>query len=117
MKINYCRLVILLALFVVGIQSFSALILSIAPAKLVAIQTHWTFLGLEKKTWGDLHGAFGVAFLVMIVLHLFHNRKSLFRHLHPRQDGKANLELLLALIAVALYFLIVIIVPDTIGWL
>jgi len=49
----------------------------LAPSGRVARATHWTYLGLDKHTLGEVHTYFGFAMLAIVTVHVLLNWKPL----------------------------------------
>lgn len=73
--------------FISVLTTFSFLIIAVTGAVLyitppgrVANWTNWTFWGLGKHQWGALHICFSAIFLLCCLVHIWLNRKPLFRY-------------------------------------
>jgi len=62
----------------------SSIVLFAAPPGRMARDLGWTFLGLDKRSWTDIHVAFGMLFLGMAVWHLVSNWRALMNHIRHR---------------------------------
>ena len=56
-------------------------VLYITPPGRVANWTNWQFWGLSKHQWIDLHICFSALFLIVSIIHIWLNGKSLLRYL------------------------------------
>ena len=65
---------------------FSGLALYLRPEGSIARWTSWQMLGLDKKGWEGVHTFFCLTFVMVAVLHLVLNLKSLLRYLSPGMD-------------------------------
>jgi hypothetical protein len=63
---------------------FTGTILYIEPHGRVAYWTKWSFLGLEKDQWGNIHIFSGLSFLVVGGFHLYYNWKPLIKYLSDK---------------------------------
>ena len=73
--------------------SFIVLILSsgvlyFIPNRKVTAWTEWSFLGLDKQQWDNLHINLGIFFLVMMVWHIYFNWKPLTNYLKVKKELK-----------------------------
>lgn len=62
-------------------------VLFIAPSGQIARETGWTFWGLARGAWGDLHAALGVLFIVGIVGHVVGHLRGLVQAMLGRRKG------------------------------
>ena len=67
---------------------FTAIMLYIEPHGRVAYWTKWSFLGLEKDQWGNIHLFSGLLFLVAGGFHLYYNWKPLIGYLSGKIKTK-----------------------------
>ncbi|WP_027723185.1 DUF4405 domain-containing protein [Maridesulfovibrio zosterae] len=67
----------------------TSIVLYSVPQGRVAYWADWTFLGLSKEQWGDIHICMGVFFLVASILHIWLNWKLIMAYL-KRKAGAAN---------------------------
>jgi hypothetical protein len=79
----FVSLVLLLSF---GLMVFSGVALYLRPEGSVARWTSWEILGLDKKGWEGVHAIFVLTFVLVTVLHLVLNLKSLLRYLSPAMD-------------------------------
>lgn len=66
------------------IMSFTGVILFITPAKSIANWMDWTFIGLSKTEYGEIHSTFMILFIITAILHLFFNLKPLTNYMRNR---------------------------------
>ncbi len=83
------------------LSGISGLILYFEPHGRVAYWTHWSFWGLQKTQWDDVHILGSVMFLVAGGFHIYFNWKSLLGYLTKKtaQALRFKKELGLALVA------------------
>lgn len=62
-------------------MSLSGIAAFIVPQGRVAFWTNWTFLGLSKTQWGDIHITTSVLFLIAGILHTCYNWTPLMQYL------------------------------------
>lgn len=75
-----------IVLFITGV------ILYIVPAGRVANWVHWTFLGLTKPQWGNIHILSGFVFLIAGIFHIYFNWKPLKKYFYSRAKQGINLK-------------------------
>jgi len=78
---SLCSLVSFILLF------FTGIILYMEPHGRVAYWTNWSFLGLEKNQWGNIHVFSGLLFLLSGGFHLYYNWKPLMRYLSGKVEN------------------------------
>ncbi len=66
------------------ITLFTSVVLYITPHGRVAYWSDWTFLGLSKTQWGDIHITVGLLFCIVSLLHIFLNWKPITAYLKNR---------------------------------
>ena len=66
---------------------FTGIILFVEPQGRVAYWTKWSFLGLEKDQWGNIHIFAGLLFLVAGCFHLYFNWNPLMKYLSSRIES------------------------------
>lgn len=59
----------------------TSVVLYCVPQGRVAYWSMWTFLGLSKEQWGDIHITSGALFLVMAIIHIWLNWKIITAYL------------------------------------
>jgi len=64
----------------------SGVVLYIMPHGRVAYFTNWSFLGLNKDNWDDLHVVFGILMVVVSIWHTVLNWKVLKKYLFKRES-------------------------------
>ncbi len=85
---KYQRFVSLLAGLSFVIIFISSGVLYFIPDRQVTSWTDWTFLGLDKQQWDNLHINLGILFLVMIVWHIYYNWKPITNYLKVKKKLK-----------------------------
>jgi hypothetical protein len=86
-------------------MSLSGIAAFISPQGRVAYWTIWTFLGLTKSAWGDIHITTSVLFLIAGIWHTCYNWTLLMQYLRKVPDRTATYRReLLAAIVVTLFF-------------
>jgi len=79
-------------------------VLYFIPDRKVTGWTEWSFLGLDKQQWDNLHINLGIFFLVMIVWHIYFNWKPIKNYLKIKKELKIfTKEFNVALIWVTLF--------------
>ncbi len=63
-------------------------VLYFIPNRKVTAWTDWSFLGLDKQQWDNLHINLGIFFLVMIVWHIYFNWKPIKNYLKIKKELK-----------------------------
>ena len=63
-------------------------VLYFIPNRKVTAWTEWSFLGLDKQQWDNLHINLGIFFLVMMVWHIYFNWKPLTNYLKVKKELK-----------------------------
>jgi hypothetical protein len=79
-KINNRGLTSFFTLFGFLIMSITGLVLYIGPAGRVAYWTIWTFGGLSKDDWGNIHILSSILFIVAGAVHIYFNWKPLMHY-------------------------------------
>jgi len=74
----------LLTLWGFLIMAITGVVLFIVPHGRIAYWMEWTFLGLTKEQWGDIHSLGMFLFLVAGILHTYFNWKPLIGYLKNR---------------------------------
>lgn len=82
----------------------SGLILFIVPEGSLARWLLWNILGFGKGQWEAAHTLGSLLFVVFAVLHLFNNRRTLFRYLAITGEGHARKPQIFAALALTLLF-------------
>lgn len=83
------------------IVTFTGIIAYIMPHGRIAYWTNWSFLGLSKTNWENIHILGGLFFLVAIGFHVYFNWKSLTNYLVDKTRQALNLKREMALSIVA----------------
>ncbi|AGK60754.1 hypothetical protein Asulf_00741 [Archaeoglobus sulfaticallidus PM70-1] len=94
---------LLTGLIIMGITGLG---MYLAPSGRVARETHWTFLGLDKSTLGDVHTYFGFVMVAIGVIHLTLNWKpltSLLKNLKNSGSDMAKVVLTLMLVIAGVF--------------
>jgi len=79
-------------------------VLYFIPDRKVTGWTEWSFLGLDKQQWDNLHINLGIFFLVMIIWHIYFNWKPIKNYLKIKKELKIfTKEFNIALIWVTLF--------------
>ncbi|WP_457563210.1 DUF4405 domain-containing protein, partial [Caminibacter pacificus] len=65
---------------------FSGIVLYIMPHGRVAYFTGWTFLGLGKDAWDNLHVIFGILMVIVTIWHIVVNWKVLKKYLIAKES-------------------------------
>lgn len=79
----------LTSFFAIVVLAVTSIVLYFVPQGRVAYWANWTFLGLSKEQWGDIHICTGVLFLAASVLHIWLNWKPILAYL-KQKAGAAN---------------------------
>ncbi len=85
---KYQRFVSLSAGLSFIILFLSSGILYFIPDRKVTSWTDWTFIGLDKQQWDNLHINLGIFFLVMMVWHIYFNWKAIKNYLKVKKKLK-----------------------------
>ena len=102
--VKYQRLVSLAAGLSFVIIFASSAVLYFIPDRGVTGWTAWSFLGLDKQQWDNLHINLGILFLVLIVWHIYFNWKPIKAYLKVKKEWKVfTREFNIALIVIALF--------------
>ena len=88
-------------------------VLYFIPDRGVTGWTAWTFLGLDKQQWDNVHINLGILFLVIMVWHIYFNWKPLKSYLKVKKEWKVfTKEFNVALIVTVLFLVgTIIMVP------
>ena len=105
-RINYRGLTSFFTTFGFLILAITGIILYIVPAGRIAYWVEWSFLGLGKEQWGQIHILSCVMFLIAGGFHIYFNWKPLLRYFVDKATGGINLKKELA-ISLAVTVLIV----------
>jgi hypothetical protein len=71
--------------------ALSGLALYLRPEGSVARWTGWALLGLDKKSWEGVHAIFCITFVMVAVVHLGLNWKTLIRYLREKAESGLRL--------------------------
>jgi hypothetical protein len=98
-------LVSLLTAFSFVAMSLSGIAAFIVPQGKVAYWTNWTFLGLSKTEWGNIHITTSVLFLIAGLWHTWYNWTTLMQYLRtmPGRMTVSTRDLIVAFL-VTLFF-------------
>lgn len=99
MKINQRGLISLFIAFSFIISAFSGIILYFAPPGRIAYWNNWTFLGLTKTDWTNLHIIFCFLFVVGVLFHLYLNWKVFWGYIYSKVKKTINLKVELVLVS------------------
>lgn len=102
MKINQRGLVSLFTAFSFVVSAFSGIVLYITPPGRIAYWNNWTFLGLTKTDWTNLHIVFCFLFVLGVSFHLYLNWKVFWGYIYSRAKKTLNLKVELLLVSVFL---------------
>ena len=101
---KYQRFVSLTAMLSFIILFISSGILYFIADRKVTAWTNWSFLGLDKQQWDNLHINLGILFLVMIFWHIYFNIKPIKNYLKVKKELKIfTKEFNVALVITALF--------------
>ncbi len=101
---KYQRFVSLTAMLSFIVLAVSSGVLYFIPDRKVTSWTNWSFLGLDKQQWDNLHINIGILFLVMIFWHIYYNWKPIKNYLKKKKELKIfTKEFNVALIVTALF--------------
>lgn len=81
---KFRRVVSLTSLVSFVLLLVTSVVLFFTPQGRVAYWSDWTFWGLSKTSWGDLHINLGVLFLVAIFLHIYYNWSPILAYLRTK---------------------------------
>jgi biotin operon repressor len=102
--LKYQRFVSLSAGLSFIVVFISSGVLYFIPDRKVTGWTDWTFLGIDKQQWDNLHINLGIFFLIMIVWHIYYNWKPIKNYLKVKKELKIfTKEFNVALIFVLLF--------------
>ncbi len=74
--------------FSFAVEAITGIILYIVPPGRVANWTNWKLLGLSKAQWQSWHTLFGYLFIIIAILHIIYNWKSLIYYLKSKLKEK-----------------------------
>jgi len=86
--LKYQRFVSLSALLSFTVLTLSSGILYFIPNRKVTAWTEWSFLGLDKQQWDNLHINLGILFLVLMFWHIYFNWKPIKNYLKEKKKLK-----------------------------
>ena len=101
---KYQRFVSLTAMLSFIILAVSSGILYFIPDRKVTSWTDWSFLGLNKQQWDNLHINIGILFIVMIVWHIYFNWKPIKNYLKKKRELKVFIKEFNAALIVTVLF-------------
>ena len=87
-EMKYQRFVSLSAGLSFIVIFISSGVLYFIPDRKVTAWTDWSFLGLDKQQWDNLHINLGIFFLVMIIWHIYFNWKPIKNYLKVKKELK-----------------------------
>lgn len=79
----------LTSFFSIIMLTLTSIVLYFVPQGRVAYWADWTFMGLSKEQWGDIHICTGVLFITFSILHIWLNWKPILAYL-KKKSGAAN---------------------------
>jgi len=85
---KYQRFVSLTAMLSFIVLAMSSFMLYFIPDRGVTSWTSWSFLGLDKQQWDNLHINLGILFLIMIFWHIYFNWKPIKNYLKIKKELK-----------------------------
>ena len=85
---KYQRFVSLTAMLSFILLFISSGVLYFIADRQVTSWTNWSFLGLDKQQWDNLHINIGILFLVMIFWHIYFNIKPIKNYLKIKKELK-----------------------------
>jgi hypothetical protein len=85
--INYRALVSLITLMGFLIMGLTGIVLFFVPEGRIAYWTNWTFLGISKKQWGNIHILGSLVFAVAGIFHTYFNWKPLMGYIIDKVKG------------------------------
>lgn len=72
------------------IMGVTGLVLYFVPQGRIAYWTHWTFLGLDKTQWGDIHILSSVLFVAVGIVHTVNNWRRLWGYPRTRPAAASS---------------------------
>lgn len=87
------------------VMSVTGIVLYVVPEGRIAYWTNWTFLGLTKTHWGDIHILSSLLFVAAGAVHIYFNWRPLMAYLRNKATGGIKLKKELA-ISVATIFVV-----------
>ena len=85
---KYQRFVSLSALLSFIVLTISSGVLYFIPDRKVTAWTDWSFLGVDKQQWDNLHINLGILFLVLMFWHIYFNWKPIKNYLKEKKKFK-----------------------------
>jgi len=89
------------------IMGITGIVLFVTPAGRIAYWTNWTFAGLTKTQWGNIHIVSSLVFVVSGIVHTWLNWKPLKGYFTDRTHKKFRLSWEMAIAGVLAVFLVV----------
>jgi hypothetical protein len=83
------------------VMALTGIVLYFQPEGRIAFWTHWTFLGLTKTQWGNVHIISSVLFIVAGAFHVYFNWKPLTNYILDKVRGGLKLKNELAVVSIA----------------
>lgn len=106
-KYNWRGMVTLLLLFSILVDIISGIILYITPAGSIARWTNWSFWGLDKYQWTDIHIIFSLVLIIILLGHLYFNWRVLAHFIWNKMRHVLNLKKELATALVVTLLLLI----------
>ncbi len=85
---KYQRVISLTALLSFIILTISSGVLYFLPDRRYTSWGDWSFLGLDKAQWDNIHITIGILFIVVIIWHIYYNWKPIKTYLKVKKDLK-----------------------------
>ena len=89
------------------VLSLTGLVLYFVPHGRIAYWAHWTFLGLDKTQWANIHILACLLFLVVGVIHIVYNWRVMWSYLKNKANGGIRLKKELLLSVLISVFLVI----------
>ncbi|MFZ5515128.1 MAG: DUF4405 domain-containing protein [Candidatus Zhuqueibacterota bacterium] len=80
----------LFSIFSFLLMTISGVILYFAPPGRISHWSHWKFWALTKEQWQALHTIFSLAFIIIVVFHLYYNWSVLIGYLKTKIKSGIN---------------------------
>jgi len=87
-NIKYQRVISLTALLSFIILMLSSGVLYFLPDRRFTSWEGWSFLGIDKASWDNLHINLGLLFIVVIIWHIYYNWKPIKNYLKVKKELK-----------------------------
>lgn len=89
------------------IMTITGIILFIVPHGRIAFWVNWTFLGLTKTDWGNIHILSSILFVIAGIFHIYYNWKALVHYVYNKVSGALRLKKELALCTMVTLFIVI----------